>query len=114
MDSKNIRYDNVVLLIGSLCLVLLASGCDQEMSNQRRLESQEQTSVFADGTASRRLPERTISASPTAMTVVSVGPRQPDRRWLARPDAFSAGDGYLDGMADGKLVDEIPEAALNG
>ncbi|MEO8494577.1 MAG: cytochrome c [Planctomycetota bacterium] len=94
-----------------MLLVLLLCGCTQEMANQRRVESQEQTDVFPDGTASRAIPEHTIIASAAAAESVSVGPMQANRRWLASADEDDTG-GYLTGKSNGELVNTIPDQVL--
>jgi len=96
------------------CLVvvsLVLAGCTQEMMNQRRVESQEATVAFADGAASRPLPEHTVSASRSARANVAVNQRQPSRQWLDQKDETDE-EGYLSGRIDGKLVNAIPQRVL--
>ena len=90
-----------------LCL-LLFTGCAQEMMNQRRVESQEHTDAYADGSASRRLPQHTIAASETALTSTSVG-QTPVGVPTVRAARTDNDDGYWDGRVDGELVDVIPK-----
>ncbi len=93
------------------CLILLLSGCTQEMANQRRVESQEHTAVFADGAASRPIPEHAINAGASASEFVSVGQTQPSRHWLDLKNQTNEG-GYLSGKKDGELVDAVPAKVL--
>lgn len=92
------------------CLLLLA-GCAQEMDDQRRLESQEQTDLFANSSASQPIPDHTITASPTASKSISAGPTEPHPRWLEAADVNDAG-GYLTGKSAGRLVDAVPDQVL--
>ncbi|MCA9011928.1 MAG: c-type cytochrome [Planctomycetaceae bacterium] len=100
----------ITYLTASLILVF-AAGCGQEMANQRRAESQEHSSVFADGTVSQAIPEHTIPASPSAVQSVSHGATQAIRGWLNSADATNTG-GYLTGKVDGQWVHDIPEQVL--
>ncbi len=101
---------NAWRLIVCFCFALLA-GCGQEMQDQRRVESQEATDVFSDGTASRTIPAHTIIASQSASEMVSVGQTQPNRRWLDEANASDEG-GYLSGKVAGELVNSIPPPVL--
>ncbi len=93
------------------CLFLVLTSCGQEMENQRRVESQEQTDIFPDDTASRAVPEHAIVASDSAVESVSAGPTHPNRRWLKSADKDDAG-GYLTGKNKGQLVNTIPDQVL--
>lgn len=88
-------------------------GCTQEMMNERRVESQELTDAFADGVASRPIPDHAIAASKSALTSIS-GSQSP----IGVPSVAAAqidnADGYWDGRVDGTLVHSIPKRMLEG
>ena len=103
------RFAKVIgTLAGGTLLAVSLSGCGQEMENQRRVESQEQTDAFADGSASRAIPVHAIIASASAAESVSVNQVRANRRWLESADANDTG-GYLTGKSEGELVNTIPD-----
>ena len=93
-----------------LLLLILTTGCAQEMMNQPRVESQEMTDAYSSGHASRSLPPSTVPASARAMQSVSRG------GWsLEEEDDIGIhGDpaGYLSGKVDGELVSNVPDKVL--
>ncbi len=108
--NEGSRNHAVVLLY---LLLFTCSGCAQEMENQRRVESQEAAPQFADGIASRAIPEHVIPSSQLALRSVSKIRMQEDRAWLTLADQTDEG-GYLSGKADGQLVDALPPQVLVG
>lgn len=95
-----------------LVLSLLATGCSQEMMNQRRVESDEEVIAFSGDTASRALPESTVQASGAALQSISSGMAPLDAHSSAT--AFTGDDaGYRDGMSDGEIVNAIPKAVAD-
>lgn len=103
------KYNSIAArIVIAICL----SGCGQEMENQRRVESQEQTAVFADGTASRPIPNHAISASLSAAASNSVTQKQSNRHWQDSVELDDKG-GYLTGKVNGELVDTVPDSVLH-
>jgi mono/diheme cytochrome c family protein len=97
-------------LLISLLIVLL-TGCAQEMSNQRRVESQEATEAYPDGAASRSLPQHAILADSMAMESVSAG-QIPLKEVSFNAALANNEGGYRDGKSDGEMVSEVPPAVL--
>ncbi len=93
------------------CCSLFLTGCAQEMMDERRVEPQEFAAAFADGVASRPIPEHAIAASETALASTYVGQTP-----VGVPSVAAAridnSDGYWDGRVDGKLVNSIPKRML--
>lgn len=110
--SCSIASSSKLRLVTFVAFLFLLAGCSQEMENQRRVQSQEATDAFADGVASRPLPEHTISASTSAREMISVAQLQPSRHWLDQRSETNA-NGYLTGKVDDRFVDEIPSRILN-
>jgi cytochrome c553 len=101
--ASNVTYGMIIMI----CL----SGCGQEMENQRRLESQEQTDIFVDGSASQPIPKHAIGASASAVASVSLNQHQANRNWQDSIEADDAG-GYLTGKSGGDLVNIVPDQVL--
>ncbi len=98
------------------CIFFIASsalftGCTQEMMDQRRVEPQEYAAFFADGIASRPIPEHAIAASRTARASTYVGQTPVGVPSPAVAQLDNA-DGFWNGRVDGKLVDSIPQRML--
>lgn len=87
---------------------LIVCGCAQEMMNQARVESQEETDAFRNGIASQRIPEHTIVASPSARPI-NLGSAT-----STKGDPFLAArtPGYLTGEVEGDYIDSVPHEVL--
>lgn len=93
------------------CCSLFLTGCAQEMMDERRVESQEFAAAFADGVASRPIPEHAVAASESALSSTSMD-HTPVGVPLVATARTDNTDGYWDGRVDGKLVNSVPERML--
>ena len=64
-----------VLLLPLLLPSLLLGGCKQEMAQQRRMDTYEQTGVWKDGTTARPIPAGTVARGDRAALARYVSPR---------------------------------------
>lgn len=101
---------SILRLARGIVMICLA-GCGQEMENQRRVESQEQTDVFVNGSASRPIPSHTIGASASAAASISLEQNQANRHWQDSIEVDDEGE-YLTGKIDGELVETVPDRVL--
>ena len=91
-------------LLSLLCIgMTLMVGCVQVMDDQPKLDPQEQSSFFADGIASRPLPDHIIAADPATWQV----------RSASKHDATTSDEVYLTGRVDGEPVDTLPALLLS-
>lgn len=101
---------NMVFSLLTAGFLVCLPGCAQEMEDQPRVDALEATTAYANGQASRRLPEHAIPAASSALMAISrdsVTHPLPGASPL-REDT----EGYVTGKVNGSLVDSVPSPVL--
>ena len=97
-----------VLLLPLLLPSLLLGGCKQEMAQQRRMDTYEQTGVWKDGTTARPIPAGTVARGDLAREAAALAPPPVTAALLARGQErygiFCTPCHGLSGEGDGMVV----------